>query len=88
VPGFAVGFEEASVGSFFAGGVNYDHFSPIKYIHGNNIPGVMRENVSGEEVDVVGGVGGAASVFVLNYVYGKTVGVVKARDRDALHLNS
>lgn len=47
----------------------------------------MREDVGNEEVDVVGGVGGAASVFVLHYVDGKAVGVVKARDGDAFHLN-
>jgi hypothetical protein len=88
VPGFAVGFEEASVGSFFAGWVDYDHFSQIKYIHGNNIKRVVRDDVGGEEVDVLGGVSGAASVFMLYYVDGKTVGIVKARDGDALYLDS
>jgi hypothetical protein len=47
----------------------------------------MRDDVGDEEVDVVGGVGGATSVFVLNYVHGKTVGIVKSRNGDALHLN-
>src|ERR1044071_6699606 len=88
MPGFAVVFVEAAVGALFAGGVDYDHFSLIKYIHGNHIKGVMRDDVGDQEIDVVGGVGGTASIFVLHYVDGKTVGVVKARDRDALHLNS
>ena len=87
MPSFTVVFEEAAVGALFSGGIDDDHFSLIKYIHGNHIKGVMRDDVGDQEVDVVGGVGGAASVFVLHYVDGKTVGVVKARDGDALHLN-
>src|SRR5690349_9650188 len=87
MPGFAVDFEEAAVGALFAGGVDDDHFSLIKYIHGNHIKGVMREDVGDQEVDVLGGVGGAASVFVLHYVDGKAVRVERPRDGDALHLN-
>ena len=87
MPGFAVAFVEAAVGAFFAGGVDYDHFSLIKYIHGNHIKGVMREDVGDQKVDVLGGVGGAASMFVLHHVDGKAVGVERPRDGDALHLN-
>ena len=45
----------------------------------------MREDVGDQEVDVLGGVGGAASVFVLHYVDGKAVSVERPRNGDALY---
>jgi len=63
VPGFAELFEVAAVAFACSGGIKTNVFVARDCFHRDDVPGIVGDDVGGEEIDVVGGVE-AASVAV------------------------